>query len=393
MSSVRGNTPVLTRVRALRDHRERLRALEATPGGAGPDGPWTTITSFLNGWTDASVSIGAIGAPVSYMIDRHNLVHLRGRLINQASSPQLIRWDDNFTLPGLYSPAFTLPVGFRPASVFEAFVGDGGDLVPAGAFGNPSSGIGHVGVFSTGDVVAMMMQTGFGTANPNATFPQMAQTDGVALLTNEWRNADGIILNTSGTNIFGYRGGSGFGIVAGHSITATPPGALYLAVGPFADQQLTVRWRSADSVALGLRCQDHQFFPAVMPRPAGYWLMYQANGDFDLYFQDGRGLHEVSPSTPFNTGPAKSDGDFLGFRVHNWQLQVLDGPVSAQTVVASFAIRDFGSGFSTRLWGSGRPAIGVSGTNVAGVPLIDQPVFGLGLTHSICLDGISFEAA
>lgn len=91
----------------LREHRERIAALELSDGSDGwiyvgtyPGDPGTTPESppFENGWSNA----GAPNAPVSFKMFL-NWVHIRGAFTGGADGTVV------FTLPAEYAPIYAQP--------------------------------------------------------------------------------------------------------------------------------------------------------------------------------------------------------------------------------------------------------------------------------------------
>lgn len=399
MGNRRGAVIIPSPADAGRQHRERIRQLQANPSGAGGvDTPWFTIgaagqPAYQLNWGAYTDAGDPTFPPVQYMRDRYGFGHLRGRLIYGNFG-----WDDyagnlSHIPPQVIPVAFTLPVGFRPQSrkLFYA-VDTSGHLVASGSWwpntSDSGSGVGHVAVDASGDVSPLIFPTGLGatsTAFLAENFDGFLGVDGTLLRTAAWRNAIG--------NAYGYRNpiNGGFGVALGHPDIPNPvnpfpgpdplpPAALYLGTGPYADCSIMVTIQTASFVMLGLHCQATQFDPTTMNWPAGYWLGYSMGGGFFyIYYADGRGIYPIHGPISFN---ALAPNMQLMFSVNNYRASVTTFPGGTLG----------GFDLSPKIFGSGLFGLGASGVSAANVRLLgSQMKVSMSQFSSINLDGVKFS--
>lgn len=389
---VRGATIVPSYGDILREHRDRIRMLEANPPGVPPDGPWNPVT-MLN-WASA-YGLNNTGplpeeeADVAYLVTGNNWVKLRGRLVaNHGEQPP---YSDGGWQDGLH--AFRLPVGARPA-FDQWFPCDGGD----DQFFGYGSGYGRVRVGADGFVTPFARQSGWmsGDASPGGfvsdSFNLASQVVGATLNPATWaaQFAGMPIYTSDGT-------GHGMGVPGGVPLTA-----MFLAAAPHADVQGRIVWGKATQITLGLRIPIHQWIPATQANGPGYWFRIPATAGstMTLFYVTPDGstnqLAIFNNSTSPPPSPGFTDGDVLIWRFYNYTFEMYKagvGTPNTQPWTGAFVI---GSAFPAGVNYTAVSRQGVSGITVAGpanVPLIRKFSVGLAGGAGVTLNNVFFKAA
>lgn len=354
----------------LREHRDRLRALEASPSG-GLDGPWTFFVSFLNGWTGVPSLGDSYQDPFAgYMLDSDGFVHLRGRLFTPGIGGSWLNG----------SPACVLPAGLRPP--FDQWFAVDGSSPLALTF-DFGSGVSHVLVKATGEVIPFVNQPGVGLGDPNAvtyTFPG-GHTPLDPLL---WANEPGLH--------YGNVTGGGFGILAGAFPGTAPVAALY-ATDMYADTDVSVTWQGGSSLVLGLQVQPQT---VGQPYPDGYYVFFAGTtaGSVICFVEERAGFGSTiicsNAFTPNrNLVASLSPGDRVTFRRTHiaWTLFVN----GARLAMGIKSTDSFPGDVAGGALGRGVAALG--GVAAADAAIVSDISVGQAGTVSACLDGIVFRAA
>jgi hypothetical protein len=366
---------------ALREHRMRIRNLEANPAGAGRDTRWFA-PPLLNGWKDASTGAdGDLDPPVGYMRTFDGHVRLRGRLVG-GTPDQGGNWQNML-------PAFFLPAGFDVDPNLGAvyFLCEGGDPWNGGA-GTGGSHQAFIRIDrSDGAVRPFIHQSGFMSANPvtgMAIFaPQGPVVGGNPLDPYAW-------LNTT-NNDYGYDASANLIILPGKSLS--PPGVMYLPTGPGCDTEVSVTVQSGcDTIWLGLRLQPLQggnsFFPTGVTWPPGLWQEFSrtAGGPIRWYDTANGGSPNLIGTSAI-TSPGISNGDLVGFRVsRQGSFESLVNGTRRGSLTGTL-----NSTFQNRM-GSGLVGVGAV-ANARSVPIFSDMHYGLGGLAGFSLSDITFKAA
>lgn len=352
---------------SLGDLRSRVRILEALSQG-GFDGPWITISSFLNNWVDAAVPGEP---PASYCITASGWVIFRGRIA-----------DGDFDVP-----AFTMPGG-ATIEDDETFITD---RLP--------NGYSKVQAFPSGDIV---VPTNSATGFPQSSHSDDGTFDGVGPLGKVMSSATtaaDMFGNTSAYQTSGsasvtllevYGPPNGFGIAsfyAGGLPFGSPVHALQLPYygGPYADTETSVVVKDAAlvTVDLGVHCRIPFLGNGGFPAPVGLHFEVPASaGTARIFTQEG-------DSSQGNLATAAVGGlsvdDVVSFVSIGG---LLTGYINGSAVVSFDSVTN--DGFA----GQGYCSFGFDGTT-KGIVLATDFTYGApssAKTQEISLDGMFYRA-
>lgn len=367
--SARGRTPLLNLPRVLREHRDRLRALEASPGNPRFDG--YHAVSFQNGWHDHA-NAGTLDSPCGYGKTSAGWVSLIGRMDNSVPWPALSRngLDDDLQ-------AFTLPVGFRPPYTlsFPVAVGSSDEATYNFGGGPQHKGAGGHGLLrvdASGIVRPTMPVTGYGSEYGYVADDFSTYALDVFLPQEDWRR-----LSTVGVYA---AEGAGVGIKTGVSIGA-PNGHVYLGTGIYADCEVGISVTNAATtgIKLGVHCPPHMTDFGSVDNP-GIWMSLgnTVGSGVQSYICDPiRGPFDQFENLAIS--PGFTAGDYLSLRIVEDELLMFKNRVE-------FHRRSFppGVGFASGLMG-----MGLQGPS--SVELAADFRVGLPWDASIALDGVYFN--
>lgn len=380
---------------ALREHRDRIRQLEANPSGVS-EGDWQQlfpINAPAPGTVDAS-TLGYPDPPMGYRQTFDGYVHLRGRVLFKTEPPAGSRRTDGviFTLPLEVTPTWIhwfvvdasgpvpLPGGITPEASHHAYVMISSGFGECYGFMAPGQGLGG-GLMGSG-----------------------ASTVGWPYINNPAGDYVGI-----GSVL------APLEVVGGHVVASPPPPTLIHHCGEYADIELSVApTTDATEITLGVRLQVAQVYAAngtltqlpvpiadgyfrwgtppilgTLPYPPGYLLHAQqgAGSTWRIYRADpllSGGLGVVASFS----GPGYVTGDWIGLRMQGlgtWTVLKNTTEIFAHQALDGAD----GSGPGAASYSMGRVGFGAKGPT--GTPLIAEHLIQLPQCNGFSLDGIMFR--
>jgi hypothetical protein len=363
MTNWRGQVAHPDTVLALREHRERIRQLEANPPGSGPLSGLIVLGANLNHW----------GGNLALQALPNNWVAMSGNFL----------WDGTLagSRLGEGQPALNIPSAYRPAHdlSFVAGVGlDQGTLIsippnlpgsePVGAGGS-----GHVIVRANGDVIPFISPLGMGAGMEFVADDFSTGVPNALLDSNDWADAGGP------PGALAYVGG-GVGIPPATPSTGDPHTAVYLASGPYADGWCSAGM-SGNTTTLALGCHIQPQAPIFCNYPPGLWLRVDS-GHFRIYAVskrlDDTGPHLLVDDPSFLPPIGQIQRVWFGVANNTFVVWFIVNSVGIEARDYNYSMFDDETQAALREMSSGLFGLGVDGVsfeNLADDFIITQPGF------------------